>query len=86
MVDHTPKKTYIRIEKTFFLYFLKNYEKKFNQKEYNKEFNKKHYRQFKTELPIAEKEEIDNFLKEINMSKVEFIRKAYVLLKTEFKK
>lgn len=61
-------------------------EKKFNQKEYNKEFNKKHYRQFKTELPIAEKEEIDNFLKEINMSKVEFIRKAYAHLKTEFKK
>lgn len=61
-------------------------EKKFNQNQYIKEFNKKNYKQFKTELPIEEKEKIDAFLKANNMSKVEFIRRAYIYLKKELEK
>lgn len=49
---------------------------KFNKIEYTKEYNKQHYKQFKTELKAGEKEELDKLLKENNLSKVEFIRKA----------
>lgn len=59
-------------------------DKKFDQKKYIKEYNKNNYKQFKAELPKEEKEYIDKFLKENNLSKAEFIRKAYKILKGEF--
>ncbi len=52
-------------------------KKSFDQNEYTKEYNKTHYKQFKTELPIEEKEIIDKFLKENNITKIEFIRNAF---------
>lgn len=55
-------------------------EKKFNKVKYNQQYNKEHYKQFKTELKAKEKEELDKLLKENNLSKVEFIRKAKELL------
>lgn len=53
---------------------------RFNKKEYDKEYHKKNYKQFKVELPINEKEKIDNLLKSKNLTKVDFVRKANILL------
>lgn len=55
-------------------------KKEFNQKEYIKEYQKENYKQFKTKLKPNEMEEINDFLKENNMSKREFILKSKKLL------
>ena len=55
-------------------------EEKFNKIKYNQQYNKEHYKQFKTELKAEEKEELDRLLKENNLTKVEFIKKAKELL------
>ena len=55
-------------------------KKEFNQLEYIKEFNKKNYKQFKADLKILEKEELNKLLKKHNLSNAEFIRKSKKIL------
>lgn len=63
-------------------------EKEFNQLEYIKAYDKNHYSKFSAKLKKEELEEINQFLKENNMNKREFILKAYKILelKIEVKK
>ena len=58
-------------------------EKEFNQKEYIKEYQKENYKQFKTKLKPNEMEKINDFLKENNMNKREFVKNAYKTLMLE---
>lgn len=51
-------------------------EKEFNQKEYIANYNKEHYKTFKVDLKISELEELNNLLKEKNISKATFLRNA----------
>lgn len=62
-------------------------EKEFNQKEYIKEYQKENYKQFKTKLKPNEMEEVNQFLKDNNMNKREFVKNAYktLMLKKEVK-
>lgn len=53
----------------------------FNQLEYIKEYNKKHYKAFKVDLKKEELDNINNLLKENNMTKAEFLRLSIKLLK-----
>lgn len=52
--------------------------------EKNKEKRKQASGNFQTMIPKAEYEEITAFLRENGISKVEFIRKAYEMLKNEY--
>ena len=56
-------------------------KKEFNQNEYIKEYNKKHYSYLKVQLKKEEKEELDQLLKKLNISKPEFIRQCINLFK-----
>lgn len=56
-------------------------KKEFNQQQYIKEYNQKHYKTFKVELKKEEKEELDELLKSLNMSKAAFLRNAIKDLK-----
>ena len=40
------------------------------------EYNKKHYKQFKVDLKIEEKENLEKMLKEDNITKASFLRLA----------
>jgi len=53
----------------------------FNQRKYMNEWKKMNKLQFKADLNKNEKLEIDNLLKEYNMTKVEFIRLSVKALK-----
>lgn len=44
--------------------------------EYNNRYNKEHYKQLKVYLYPDEYSELDGILKELNISKVQFIRNA----------
>ena len=61
-------------------------KKEFNQNEYIREYNKKHYSYLKVQLKKEEKEELDQLLKELNISKPEFIRQCINLFKQGKKK
>ena len=56
-------------------------KKEVNQNEYIKEYNKKHYSYLKVQLKKEEKEELDQLLKKLNISKPEFIRQCINLFK-----
>ncbi len=58
-------------------------EKKFNKKEYDMALRKKTKKQFNVDLNIDEKEEIDKFLSEHEISKVDFVRNSFKKLKEE---
>lgn len=53
----------------------------FNKTQYNIEYRKKHKKQFNVDLNTDEHEEITNFLKTRNITKVKFIRDAFKELK-----
>lgn len=59
-------------------------KKEFNQKEYIKEYQRENYKQFKTKLKHDEMEEVNQFLKDNNMNKREFILKSMKIWKGEF--
>lgn len=59
-------------------------KKEFDQNKYITEYKKNNYKQFKTDLPSEEKEEIDLFLKENNLNKSMFVREAYQLMKEKY--
>lgn len=48
----------------------------FNQKEYTIAYNKENYSRFLVDLPKKDKEELDKILKEDNMTKADFLRRA----------
>ena len=52
-----------------------------------KKYQKENYKQFKTKLKPSEMEEINEFLKDSNMNKREFVKEAYkiAILKKEIK-
>lgn len=50
-------------------------------RKYKNEFDKKNYKQFKAKLKLEEMEEVNQFLKDNNMNKREFVLKAYKILK-----
>lgn len=51
-------------------------EKEFNQLDYIKNYDKEHYGKFSAKLKKEELEEINNFLKEKNINKREFVLKG----------
>ena len=55
-------------------------EKGFNKKEYDKEYRKTHYKQFKVDLIIKEKEDLDALLQKNNLTKKDFVLKAKKIL------
>ena len=57
----------------------------FNKNEYDNNFKKDHYKQFKVDLPINEKEDLDNLLNFYNMTKSKFLRNAIINFKEEKK-
>ena len=59
------------------------YEQKmeFNKSQYDMEYRKKYKKQFSVDLNIDEHEEITNFLKAKNITKVKFVRDAFKELK-----
>lgn len=59
---------------------------KFNKKEYEKKYYKENRKLFGTTMTIQEYENITNFLKENNISKIEFIRESFNYLKIKLKK
>ncbi len=57
----------------------------FNKREYDSNYDKEHYSQFKAKLGKKEKKEIDEFLEKNNLTKPEFIRQSFKLMKENFK-
>ena len=53
----------------------------FNKSQYDMEYRKKHKKQFNVDLNIEEHEEITNFLKSKNITRVKFVRDAFKELK-----
>ena len=51
-------------------------EKTFNQKEYNTEYRKKHYKQFAVNISIEFYEQIENYCRDNNLTKADFLRNA----------
>lgn len=60
---------------------MKEEKKEFNQQQYIKKYNKEHYKTFKVELKKEEKEELDELLKSLNITKATFLREAIKNLK-----
>lgn len=63
-------------------------EKKFDKKEYDRIYHQEHkgrIKQWKVDLPKAEKEEYDELLKTNNITKVDFLRNSFKKLKEETK-
>ncbi len=58
-------------------------EKKFDKKKYDIEFHKKNYKQFKVDLKIDFYNNLCELLKEKNLTKVDFVKKAYEELKNK---
>lgn len=58
-------------------------EKKFNQVKYIDNFRKQNKAQFNVDLNIEEKKELDALLKELNLSKTQFLRNAIAELKAK---
>ena len=56
---------------------------KFNKYEYNANYRKKHKAQFNIDLNIDEKEELEELLKKYELTKVQLVRNAIDLLKSE---
>lgn len=56
-------------------------KKEFNQQQYIKQYNQTHYKTFKVELKKEEKEELDELLKSLSMTKAAFLRNAIKELK-----
>ena len=59
---------------------------KFNETKYKREYNKQHYSTFKVDLLKKEKEDLDQLLKELNLTKAQFLRNAIEELKKNEKK
>lgn len=55
-------------------------QKEFNQKEYIKNYKKKNYKQFKVDLIIKDKEDLDMLLQKNNLTKKDFVLKAKKIL------
>ena len=53
----------------------------FDEKKYRKDYNRKNYGAFKVDLKKDELEELEKELKEKNMTKASFLRKAIEKLK-----
>ena len=53
----------------------------FNQQKYIQEYNKKHYKTFKVDLKKEEFDELNELLKEKNLTKAKFLRYAIDKLK-----
>lgn len=59
---------------------------KFDKKEYNREYQKKHRKeklQWKVDLPIKEKEEYDDLLKQHGITKIDFLRNSFKKFREE---
>ena len=68
---------------------MKKENTEFNQKEYLRDYMKerrKNIKQFKVDLKIEEKEELDELLAQQNISKVEFLKNTINNFKEELKK
>lgn len=52
------------------------YPNRFNKKEYDKKYKKEHYARFVADLPPELKKRVDDYCRETNISKTEFIRRA----------
>ena len=61
-------------------------EKKFDEQKYKNEFNKNRYKQFHVALLPYEKEELDQLLKDNNLSGADFVKNAMKDLKAKKKR
>ena len=59
---------------------MKN-DNKFNKLEYDKNYKKQHKRRFEVDLNIDEMNELNKLLKDNNITKADFLRKAIIDLK-----
>lgn len=57
--------------------------KKFDKSKYDMEYIKTHKKKFSTDLNISEYEELNKILKEKNMTKAQFIRNYFEILKND---
>ena len=57
----------------------------FSKKEYDLNYQKENYSQFKAYLKKEEKKELDEFLEKNNLTKPEFIRRSFKLMKDELR-
>ena len=53
---------------------------------YIQEWKKENYKIWKADIPKKDKEEYDRILKELGMTKPEFLKKAFELIKKELEK
>lgn len=51
-------------------------EKKFNATKYKQKYNEEHYKIFKVSLKYEDNEKLDNFLKNMKLTKAEFLRRT----------
>ncbi|MDE5577757.1 MAG: hypothetical protein K2J11_10255 [Oscillospiraceae bacterium] len=56
---------------------------KFDKNQYNSNYSKKHYKNFSIVIKPELKEQIENYCKEENISKAEFLRRAFDILNTQ---
>lgn len=54
---------------------------KFNPTKYKQEYSKQHYKTFKVDLKVEEMEQLNKLLKEIGLTKAQFLREAIQNLK-----
>lgn len=51
---------------------------KFNESKYKQQYNKEHYRTFKVDLKKEELDKLEQMLKELGLTKAQFLRDAII--------
>ena len=51
---------------------------KFNESKYKQQYNKEHYRTFKVDLKKEELDKLEQILKELGLTKAQFLRNAII--------
>lgn len=51
---------------------------KFNESKYKQQYNKEHYRTFKVDLKKEELDKLEQLLKELGLTKAQFLRNAII--------
>ncbi len=51
---------------------------KFNESKYKQQYNKEHYRTFKVDLKKEELDKLEQILKELGLTKAQFLRDAII--------
>ena len=57
---------------------------KFNESKYKQQYNREHYRTFKVDLKTDEFLELDRILKELGITKAQFLREAIIQVQSKY--